>query len=468
MTAAPRATAPETSRELARFLAEARFESLPPEVVHEAKRALVNYLAVAFAGCRDVAVETASATLAEFAGPPQAGLVGRAERRDAATAAFLNAAAANVHDFDDTHPRTVIHPSAPVAAPLLALAERQGAGGRAGDRTGGRASGRALLLAFALGAETACRIGNAVSPGHYRRGWHITATCGVFGAAAGCGSLLGLDAQRHLWALGNASAQSSGLVETLGFMAKSLGVGNAARGGLLAALLAERGFDGPARPLEGPRGFLAVAGEGNADPAEITGALGTRWELLANTYKPYPCGVVLNPVIDGCLALQARGAAVPEEVESVTLHGHPLLRERTDRPAVATGREAQVSAQHAVAVCLLFGAAGLEQFSDRAVQDPRVLALRRKVRLADAPELPVEAVRIELRRRDGSSELEVVERARGSAGRPLSDAELEDKLRRLAAQGAPGCAPQPVIDAVWALDKLEDAAELLRLAVPGA
>lgn len=453
-------SAPKTSLALARFLAGSRYEELPEALRHEAKRSLLNYFAVAFAGSREVAVETALSQLREFSGPAQAGIVGRSERTDAATAAFLNSASANVYDFDDTHPRTVIHPTAPAAAPLFALAQRGAAEGRPVD-------GRALLHAFVLGAETECRIGNAVSPEHYRRGWHITATCGVFGAAAACGKLLGLDAKEHLWALGNASAQSSGLVETLGFMAKSLGVGNAARNGLLSALLAERGFDGPARPLEGPRGFLSVMGEA-ADATEITGELGTRWELLKNTYKPYPCGVVLNPVIDGCLALQARGDCPAEAVESVTLHGHPLLRQRTDRPTVTTGREAQVSAHHAVAVCLLYGAAGLAQFSDAAVRDPEVLALRGRIAIVDDPQIPVESVRIELRRRDGSLETMVVEHARGSAGRPLSDAEIEDKLRRLAADGAPGCRPEPLIETLWRLEELEDAAELMRLAVPAA
>lgn len=445
---------PPVSRILSEFLADSDAGELPQALRHEAKRALLNYFAVALAGSRDRAIETALATLREFAGPAQACLVGRGERRDAATAAFVNCAAANVHDFDDTHPRTVIHPTAPVAAALFALAQRR------------PVSGARLLHAFVLGVEAECRIGNAVSPGHYRRGWHITATCGVFGSAVAAGKLLGLDARAMLWALGNASAQSSGLVETLGFMAKSLGVGNAARNGLLSALLAAAGFDGPARPLEGPRGFLSVMNGGDLELSEITEGLGSRWELLKNTYKPYPCGVVLNPVIDGCLALHARGDCPPDAVEAIALHGHPLLRARTDRPSVSTGREAQVSAQHAVAVCLLFGAAGLEQFSDQAVRDPRVLALRPRVRILDDPAVPVEGVRIELRRRDGSTVTSSIEQARGSAGRPLSDSELEDKLRRLAALGAPGCRPQPLIDAVWALDGLEDAGSLMDLAIP--
>ena len=177
------------------------------------------------------------------------------------TAAFLNAASGNVFDFDDTHIPTVIHPTAPVAPALFALAAQR------------RVSGAELLHAFVLGVEIECRLGNAISPGHYRRGWHITATCGVFGAAAAAGELVGLDTTHMIWALGNASAQSSGLVETLGTMAKSIGVGNAARNGLLAALFAERGFAGPDHPLEGPRGFIPVMG-GDCDLAGLTAGLG--------------------------------------------------------------------------------------------------------------------------------------------------------------------------------------------------
>ena len=166
-------------------------------------------------------------------------MIGRSERADALSAAFLNAVSANVLEFDDTQLQTVIHPAAPVVPAVFALAELR------------RVSGDELLHAVVLGVEAECRIGKAVTPSHYRRGWHITSTCGVFGAAAAAGKLLGLDRQRMMWALGNAAAQSAGLIESLGSMAKSISVGNAARNGLAAALLAEQGFTGPERALEG-------------------------------------------------------------------------------------------------------------------------------------------------------------------------------------------------------------------------
>jgi 2-methylcitrate dehydratase PrpD len=446
----------DASKTLARFVVESDWDDLPPEVRHQTKRSLLNFFAVALSGCRDQAVETALGVLSEFAGKQTATIIGRAERSDAMTASFLNAFSANVQDFDDTHIRTVIHPTAPVAPGLFALSERQ------------RFSGRELLLALALGMEAECRIGNAISPGHYRRGWHITATCGIFGAALAAGKALKLDLNQMIAALGNASAQSSGLVETLGFMAKSVGVGNAAKNGLLSALLGQQGFGGSGQPLEGRYGFFNVMADA-ADMSEVTEGLGSRWEVMKNIHKPYPCGIVLNAVIDACLELRRRLGASADDLQSITLHGHPLLGQRADRPDVTTGREAQVSAQHAVAVCLIHGRAGPQEFSAAAASEPRVKALRRKVSVVDAPDIAVEGVRVVAERRDGSLETVVIEHALGTDARPLSDADLEEKCRRLAAYGAPECKEvDALIDLVWKLDGEEDAGALMPLAAPAA
>ncbi len=448
-----RQQATHVSRTLAGFLAGSRLEDIPAPVLHEAKRSLLNFFATALGGCRDVAVESALGVLAPFSGPHQAGVIGRKERFDSLTTAFLNGMSANVFDFDDTHPDTVIHPSAPVAPALLALAETR------------RIPGKELLHAFALGVEAECRIGNAVSPGHYARGWHITSTCGVFGAAVAAGKCLGLDSRQMLWALGNASAQSSGLIETLGTMAKSLSVGNAPRNGMVAALAAQAGFSGPDMPLEGPRGFAHVMGQ-NPDFSAITEGLGERWEALRNTYKPYPCGIVLHAVIDACLELRRDAGFKLDAVTKIVVRGHPLLAQRTNRPTVTTGREAQVSAQHSVAVALLTGAAGLAQYSDAAVADSKVLELRRKVSMEDDPSMTIQAAEVVIELNGGSVLSRRIENARGGEARPLSDADLEEKLRDLAIFGGSGCDPQPLIDAVWALDTNTNAGQIMTLAVP--
>lgn len=443
----------KVSEHLARFVAEAKPGDVPARVRHEGKRALLNFFAAALGGCHDPAIDIGLCVLSGVAGPGTAAIIGRSERADVLTAAFINAAGGNVFDFDDTHIPTVIHPTAPVAPALLALASAH------------RVSGADLLHAFILGVDVECRIGNAVSPGHYRRGWHITATCGVFGAAAATGKLLGLDARRLVWALGNASAQSSGLVETLGTMAKSIGVGNAARNGLLSALLAERGFAGPDDPLEGRHGFIAVTGDAD-DLAPLTAGLGRSWEILRNAYKPYPCGVVLNPVIDAVLDLRKSHRLQQDQVDNVTVAGHPLLGERADRPAPASGREAQVSAQHSVAVALLHGAAGIAQYTDREVGDPSTLALRARVRVQDDAAMPVGAARVAVRLLDGREFETTIEHARGSLERPLTDAELEQKLVTLAAHGCPALDPAPLIEAVWSIEDVSDVRDLMRCAAP--
>jgi 2-methylcitrate dehydratase PrpD len=443
---------PVVSEKLCRFVAGVTWDDLPDEVRHAAKRSLLNFFGTAFAGSGDVALNHTVATLLEFVGSGSATMIGRPEPVDPLTAAFVNGAAGNVHDFDDTHLRTVIHPTAPVAPALLALAQRQ------------KVSGKDFLLALTLGIEATLRIGNAVSPGHYARGWHITTTCGVFGAALGAGKVLGLDAGQLVFALGAASAQSSGLVETLGFMAKSIGVGGAARGGLLAALLAEQGLDGPERPLEGPRGFLQVTGE-HPNFNDVTGALGNRWEILRNIHKPYPCGVVLFSVIDACMALLAEESLSVSDIRSITLYGHPLLAQRADRPNVATGREAQVSAQHAVAATLIFGAAGLAEFSDQAVNDPRVLAFREKVSIVDDHDIEVAGVRMLVETGAGEPHEIVIDGARGTDARPLSDAEIEEKFRKLSSEGAPQCTQaNDLIERIWQLDQSDDVGVIMALA----
>ena len=439
------------TRHLARFVVETRWDSIPQPVRHQAKRSLINFFAVALAGCRTAPVEVALRSLAEFSGGKQATIVGRTERIDALSAAFLNAAAANVHDFCDTHLRTVIHPTAPVAPALLALAELR------------EVSGPDLLLAFVLGNEIQARIGLAVSPSHYSRGWHITSTCGVFGAASGAGKLLRLDERAMVWALGTAATQAAGLCECLGTAAKSASVGNAARNGLWSALLAEQGFDGPPEPLAGVQGYYNAIAE-TPDLLGVTEGLGESWELMAVSYKPYPCGFVIHPVLD-CV-LDWRADHPKAEIARVLVRGHPLLRARADRPDVSTGRESQVSVQHAVAVALLTGRAGLDEFSDARVRDPDVLALRRKVELIRDPAFSTIAAAVEITTADGRVHHRSQSAARGSDVNPMSDSDIEEKLRTVAAGWDSRYDTAPLIDAIWSLDKNTDVSGLTGLAVP--
>jgi len=427
---------------------------MSPAVLHEAKRSLMNYFAVAFAAGKDETITKAIAVFSRFSANTAASIVGRNIKTDMLNAAALNAMAANVFDFDDTHIPTIIHPTAPVASAILALSQTQ------------KINGCDFLRALVLGMEIECRIGNVISPMHYSRGWHITSTCGVFGSAMAAGKLLNLSAQQLNWALGSASAQASGLVETLGTMSKSMSVGNAARNGLLSAVLAEQNFTGPDFPLDGERGFLRVFGE-NPTLERLLDDLGSQWEVLNNTYKPYPCGVVLNPVIQACLELYHQFAAMAgdaQSIEYVELTGNPLLRQRTDRPAIRTGRESQVSAQHAVGVCLMRGRAGLPEFSDEAVNDVAVRAVSEKLRFIDDASMSVDAVKVSFKMRDQAVCVVEIAHAKGSLADPLSDSDLEQKLRELAAYGKAGYQPQALIEQIWTIEKMTDVGQLMFLA----
>ena len=440
----------EITSAIAKFAACTRRDDIPVTVRHEAKRSILNGFATGLAGCRESAIDKMLATMTPYSGKPDCTIIGRAERVDLLLAAMVNAMSANIFDFDDTHPTTIIHPTAPVAPALFALAETR------------EVSGRQLLHAFIVGAEVECRLGNAVSPYHYARGWHITSTCGVFGAAVATGVLLGLSEEQHSWSLGNASAQSSGLVETLGTMSKSISVGNAARNGIVSALLASRDFSGPASPLEGRQGFLSVYADA-PDYHAIVGNFGESWEIATNTYKPYPVGVVLNPVIEACLDLHS----VPElsigEIGEVELTGHPLLRQRANRPHVNTGRESQVSVQHAIAIVLRRGRAGLREFDDDAVAETERDGIRPPVHFVDDESYDIDSVRIVLRMRDGSKHLREITNTVGGSQNPMSDQQLQDKLTQLAQHsGFAGDIPA-LADALRSLETLPDAALPVRL-----
>jgi 2-methylcitrate dehydratase PrpD len=440
------------SAQLCAFVRDATWDDIPHAVRHELKRALLNYFAVALAGCGDRTLDIAVRTYSRFSAGTAATLIGRAERLDMLNAAAINAMSANVYDFDDTHTPTIIHPTSPVASALLALSEETSM------------TGKDFMLAMLLGIDVACRAGVAVSPFHYDKGWHITSTCGVLGAAVAAGKILTLSEAQLRWALGTAAAQAGGLVETLGTMSKSVSVGNAARNGILAALLAQEDFSGPDQPLEGVHAFLQVFGDG-PDFEAVTHGLGSTWEISRLAYKPYPCGVVLNPVLDACLALFKRiDAARAAQITAIELTGAPLLRQRTDRPNIRTGRESQVSAQHAVPVALLRGKADLNAFSDGAIDDGSVRALGRLVQFRDDDSYSVDSAKVVLRFADETSEEEYVAIARGAIDRPLSDTELETKLKDLCAYGRSGCNPEPLIDAIWSLENMDDAAMLARMA----
>jgi 2-methylcitrate dehydratase PrpD len=434
------------SATLASFVAAASWADVAAQS-HEAKRSILNFFATALGSAYDPAVTSALRTLSPFSGPATSAVVGRPERLDALGAAFVNAISANLLDFDDTHLETIIHPAAPVAAPVLALAQARGF------------SGRDAITAFILGVEVECRIGNAVSPGHYARGWHITSTCGVFGAAAACAKLLGLSADGITNAIGIAASQSAAIVENLPTAAKNVSVGNAARSGLFAALLAAEGFDASARAIEGPLGWARAMGD-TPDLERLVGGLGDRWEIAKNTYKPYPAGIVFHAVIDACFKLRRKLNRRIDTIGSITVQGSALLLARGDR-LVRNERDARVSIHHCAVCTLLLGAAGVPEFSEPTVFRPDIVSLRRKVRAELDASLPDGAARVIIHLASGETLDETVTAARGSLADPLSDLDIEAKLRACARLGGTGWNADAIIENVWHLDVLADVSGLM-------
>ncbi len=436
------------TRRLARYVANSRFEDLPPKVVHEAIRAIVNWTGCAIGGASHASVDITLRSLTPFAGPAQAALLGRTERTDILLAALIDGIASHVLDFDDTHPDVLVHPSGPVAAALLPLAELRAS------------SGAELINAFAAGVEAECRVARAVMPSHYEVGWHITGTAGVIGAAAACARLLGLDEARTLHALGTAATQASGLREMFGSMCKSFHVGRAAQNGLSAALLAERGFTSSETALEGTRGFIHVLST-SATPAALTAGLGVDYDLLRNTYKPYACGLVIHPSLDGCIQLRERHGLRGPEIERIELTVHPLALELTGRKTPRSGLEGKFSVFHGAAIAIIDGAGGEAQFSDARVTSPEVATLRDKVSARVDPSLDKAQAVVTVVRKDGARHELRIEHCAGSLERPLSDAELDAKFMALAEPGLGG-GVGAALAALRGLARAKDSGEVAR------
>lgn len=445
-------TPKDVTKTLARYVVTAKYDDLPPNVRNEGVRTLFNWVGVAIGGSRHQTVDIAASALGPFSGPPQASLLGRRERFDIMNAAFINGVSSHIFDYDDTHLKTIIHPAGPVASAILAISEMQ------------TVSGKDFLNALVLGVETECRIGNAVYPNHYDAGWHITGTAGVFGAAAAAGRLLGLNAQQMVWALGLAASQPVGLRESFGSMNKSFNPGRAASNGIFAALLASRNYTSSDKMIEARRGWANTIST-KQDYKEITDGLGQRYEAALNTYKPFACGIVLHPAIDAAIQLRNENKLTADQIERVELKVHSLVLELTGKKTPREGLEGKFSVYHAVAVALVEGAGGEKQFSDRAVSDPAVVALRSKVIPVVTPGIDTAQVDMTIVLKDGRTLHRYIQHAVGSLDAPMSDKALEVKFADLADGILPGPEIRQAMDLCWNVESLANAADIARMCV---
>jgi len=441
------------TRALAEWLVSQRFDDIPQDVRHEALRAIVNIVGCAIGGSPHPAMDITLRALGPFSGPATAQPLARRERVDPLLASLLNGISSHVYDYDDTTPGNYSHPSSPVASALFAYASAKAVGGRD------------FVHAFILGFEAESRIGNAVYPAHYDAGWHITGTAGVFGAAVAIGKLLGLSTQQMVWAIGLAATQAAGLREMFGSMGKAFHPGRSAQNGYAAALLAREGFTSGERSLEGPRGFAAVTASA-FDLSKITTGLGADWDLRVNTYKPFPCGIVNHPTIDGCIQLHDEHHIAPDQIAAVRLRVAPLVLDLCNQQNITKGLQGKFSVYHGAAVGLVRGKAGIQEYTDDAVNEPSIKRVRERATATGDPSITEDQAYIEVELAGGQKLTKFVEASLGNLNRPLSDRQLDAKFRDQGVLALPVAQIDEVLDLCWRITELANVGELVLASRP--
>ena len=445
-------SAPAITQILAKFVATHPSRGWSDAVDHEAHRTFMNWLGCAVGATGHQAADAALAAVQMLQPAAQASVLGRATKVDMASAALINGITSHTFDFDDTHLKTIIHPAGPVASAVLALAEHTGA------------SGRDTIDALVIGIDVSCRVGNAMYPDHYDRGWHITGSTGTLGAAAACARLLKLDTEKTAMALGIAASQPVGMREQFGTMTKPFHPGGAARAGLMSALLAQHGFTASPKALEAPRGMMQTISPKH-DWSEITDELGQRFEISFNSYKPFACGIVIHPSIDACAQLRAKGVKA-EQIQRVDLRVHSLVLELTGKKEPADGLQAKFSVYHGCAAGLTFGYAAEEEFSDHVVNREDMVALRRKVVATVDDSIDEASADVTATLIDGTKVHVFVEHAIGSLQNPMTDANLEGKFHGLADNVLGVLQTNALIAACWELGSAANVAAIVKLATP--
>ena len=444
------------TKTLASYVVNGTLAEIPQNVLHEARRSLVNFMGCAVGGARDATVDTALRAFRPFSGVPSANILGRDERLDPLHASLMNGISSHVDDYDDTTPSNMCHPTSPIASALFAYASVN------------PVRGRDFMEAFIYAFEASSRVANCIYPAHYDLGWHITGTAGVFGAAAAVGKLLKLSEQQMIYALGLAGTQAAGVREMFGSMGKSFHPGRAAQNGYSAALLAQAGFTAGPRILEGPRGFPAVTTAGKFNLANVTKGLGTEFDLLVNTYKPYPCGIVIHPTIDGAVQLHEAHGLKAADIKTVRLRVAPLVLDLCNQRGIATGLQGKFSVYHGAAIGLVRGKAGVQEYTDAVVNDPDITRVREGATATADAGITEDQAGVEVELIDGRTVSVFVEQSLGNINKPLSDRQLDAKFRDQAVGNLTAADVDRLIELTWKIDDLADVNEVVQAAVPAS
>jgi len=423
---------PAITRELARFAVKTNYADLPPKVRHEGVRAFTNFIGCAAGGANEPVCAKMIETIGEFNGKSDCVVIGSKLKLDALNAALLNSLASAALAFNDTHYATVIHPTSPVGAALISMATRR------------KISGPELIAAVVLGDELCCRIGNILCtpPAQCAVGLSTTGLLGCIGAAIAAGKVMGFDEEQMTTAIGLAANQSAGIREAHASMASWFTPGNAGRSGLWAAFLAERGYTCPDTLIEGVKGF-AVSFSSNPQMHAATDGLGTKWELLDLAYKPYPCGVVIHPIIDACLDITARNTFDARDIERVEVTVNPLCIQLCNRPAPKIRAQAMVSFPHWTATTAM-------------VHDADIATLRAKVVAHADEKTGREEARVKVTLKDGRHFEAHCKHALSTPQNPMTDAHISDKTRLQMEIVYDKAKARRMVDECWRLTELAD------------
>lgn len=444
---------PDATADLARFALDVRLDAMPADVRHAGVRSLVNILGCTLGGASHDAVDKTWAALSPFAGREQVSLLGRKERTDALTAAMINTLSSSVYSFDDTHTEAIVHPSGPIMGAALAVTEMQ------------TVTGADLLAAFTIGVEVSCRLSKAISvaPAKGIIAWSQTGvTCGI-GAAVASARLLGLDLEQTRTAIGIAAAEASGIRALHGTHCTPMLPANAGRAGLKAAYMAKAGVTSSKTIIEARYGFAECFTE-TPCLAHLTGEFGERWEVLGNTFKPYPCGIVIHPLIDAALEIAGEARPTPEAVSKVDIRCNPAAMALCWRRHPKDEFEGQVSLYQWVAAALIRSRAGIAEGTDQAIADPIISALRGRIEVNTDPAVPHDGADMTITLADGRTMSRSIRDCIGSRGRPMTDAELDAKFLAAAEASIQPSAASVVLAATRGIERLTDASTVARSA----
>ena len=408
------------TKKVAEFVSQTRLESIPPAALEEAKRALLDCVGVMLAGSEEESARICAKLAKEDSSNQESTVIGQGFKSSTLMAAFSNGTAGHALDFD--HSFIMGQPSAGLIPAVLALGEKVGA------------SGRDILVAYVVGFEVIAKMCRSI-PGHNPGGWHATATLGSLGTAVACARILALNPQAIQHTLGIASSMASGLRANFATMTKPLHAGLAAKNGVLAAKLAESGFDANPTVVGDNEGFFFAFSRDIPSDLHPLEELGSSFDLVTRgiRFKPYPCGGLTHPAIGAILRMREQNKISPEDVESIKVKVTPYVFHTILNRLPETALQTKFSMPYIVARALIDGKLGLETFSEQAARDPSVRSLGAKVEMELDSELQENQdvsrpCKVILRQKDGKILSESVGLAHAAQQVPLSSQELRMKF----------------------------------------